>query len=120
MGLAQLGRFLRSYEQGERIVHQGDEATEFFILVEGVVGVYRDDARVAKVCEPGSYLGEMAAILERPRTATMRCETPVQCYALPIGGFEKLIASNPDIATKLVVSLATRLDRLMGKLGSFE
>ena len=120
MGLAQLGRFLRSYEQGEHIVRQGDEATEFFILVEGIIGIYRDEAKVAQVSEPGAYVGGMAAILERPRTATMRCETPVHCYALPIDGFEKLIVSNPQIATKLVSSLATRLDRLMGKLGSFE
>jgi len=120
MGLAQLSRFLRSYCEGDNIVEQGDESTEFFILVEGIVGIYRDDVKVAQVSEPGEYLGEMAAILNRPRSATARCESPVKCYALPISSFETLIISNPQIATKLAQTLAKRLDKLMARLGSFE
>ncbi len=120
MGMAQLSRYLRSYREGDNIVAQGDESTEFFILVEGIVGIYRDDTKVALVSEPGEYIGKIAAFLNKPRSATARCESPVQCYALPISSFETLIVSNPQIATKLAQTLAKRLEKLMGRLGAFE
>jgi len=112
MSLAQLGRFHRSYNVRQDIVKQGDEATEFFILIDGVIGIYIDGVKVADVKTPGAYVGEMAAILNKPRNATMRCESNVNCYALPIDAFSKLLEANPDVAAKLIHSLAERLDKM--------
>jgi len=105
-----LERFKRSYKQGDHLGDEGDEADAFFVLIEGEVGIYVGDKQVAVIKEPGSYFGEMAALLNQTRTATMICETNAAVYAMPIHGLENLIKSNPKMAIKLARMLAERLD----------
>jgi len=98
------------------ICQQGEEAHEFFILESGIIGIYCGDYKVAQIDEVGAYLGELGVLLKQKRNATMKCEAAATCYALPAMGLDKLLAADPDIAMKLINSLAQRLNETTRQL----
>lgn len=50
------------------------------------------DKRKPKVLGPGAYFGEVALLLDVPRTATVRTRTPVRAFRLDRDGFDGLLA----------------------------
>jgi len=65
---------IRKVKVGRNLVEQGDEATEMYLLLDGVLSVDVDDEIVAEL-GPGAVIGERA-ILEGRRTATLKAVTP--------------------------------------------
>jgi CRP-like cAMP-binding protein len=103
-------QYKQIFKAGELLCKQGNPADVFYILVEGIIGVYCDDQLINHVNDPGAYVGEMAALLGQPRNASLKAETPLSVYALPVTVLPKLLKTNPDIANKLMSTLARRLD----------
>ena len=68
----------RTYYAGDTIIHQGDEATEFFLLLQGTVEVIlRTDSgeqrKLSELSTRGAYFGEMGLLQENARRmATVR------------------------------------------------
>jgi CRP-like cAMP-binding protein/Zn-dependent protease len=75
---------------GEEIIRQGDPGDAFYGIGSGQVEVVRDGRRT-HVLGPGAYVGEVALLLDVPRTATVRTLTPVRAYRLERDGFDRLI-----------------------------
>lgn len=68
----------RSMEPGELLVREGDPGDTAYILLEGRCEVFvgeGEDERVLRVLGPGEVFGETAALLSRPRTASVRALT---------------------------------------------
>jgi CRP-like cAMP-binding protein len=84
-------------------------AYSFFILVEGAAEVQRRGRSVAKL-GPGDVFGEMALILRRPRTATVKLTEPTRLLAISAHHFRPLLISAPEIQFKLLEALAERLE----------
>jgi CRP/FNR family transcriptional regulator, cyclic AMP receptor protein len=116
--LAELGR--RELEEVSRLVdeidvaagkvlmRQGETGREFFVLVDGSVGIDRDGARV-RALGPGDFFGEIALLSEGPRTATATAETPTKLLVLGHREFHSLMSQYPSIQTSVLNCLATRL-----------
>jgi len=64
-------------EAGELLVRQGDPGEAIFLLLDGVLDVEVDGAKLAEV-GPGAILGERAVLEGGRRTATLRAVTPVK------------------------------------------
>jgi hypothetical protein len=79
-GGAELER--RTYEQGQAIVHEGDEGRELFLLLDGIVDVEVNGEEVAEI-GPGALLGELALLEGGKRTATLWATTPVRVVVVP-------------------------------------
>lgn len=62
---------------GETLVNQGDPGDSLFLLLDGVLDVEVDGAKLAEV-GPGAILGERAVLEGGRRTATLRAVTPVK------------------------------------------
>jgi CRP-like cAMP-binding protein len=75
---------------GEAVVRQGEPGDAFYAVASGQVEVVEDD-RMVNVLGPGSYFGEVALLLDVPRTATVRARTPVRAYRLERAGFDRLV-----------------------------
>ncbi len=57
------------------MVRQGEPGTEVFLVLDGVIGVELDGARLAEY-GPGAMLGERAALEGGVRTSTLVAVTP--------------------------------------------
>ncbi len=99
---------MKLVKQGEVLAREGDEDNVIFILVKGVLGVYKGELEIARFCEKGTIVGEMSAILETPRTATIIALE--DSYIAQIAGrLEQLIKQFPDVTKNVLVNLAERL-----------
>jgi CRP-like cAMP-binding protein/Zn-dependent protease len=75
---------------GELIVEQGEVGDAFYAIRSGQADVYEDEAFV-RTLGPGSYFGEIALLLDVPRTASVVAKTGVRAYRLERDGFDRLV-----------------------------
>lgn len=101
---------------GKTILEQGEEGSGFFVLKSGTLEVYKDDILLAVIMYPGTIFGEMGDILGRPRTCTVKAKNPAKIAYYAYDSLDALVRSNPEIAVKLIRTLASRLDRTTQKL----
>ena len=58
---------------------------------------------------PGDFVGEIALLTDRPRTARVRARTAVRCWALGRKDFARLLEDHPRIAVRMLPALADKL-----------
>jgi putative peptide zinc metalloprotease protein len=80
-----------TFPPGHTVVAQGEPGDAFYALRSGQVEV-KENRKKPKVLGPGSYFGEVALLLDVPRTATVRTRTPVRAFRLDRDGFDRLLA----------------------------
>jgi CRP/FNR family cyclic AMP-dependent transcriptional regulator len=96
---------------GEVLTTEGQPGSEFFIVLEGEVEVRQGD-RVIATRQTGDYVGEIASLDERPRTATVVATTAVSVEVLSRGEFMSLLAEVPELSGQIVATMARRLSDL--------
>ena len=101
---------------GETIVEQGEEGSGFFVLRKGTLEVYKDDVLLAVLMYPGTVFGEMGDILCRARTCSVKAKNPSQISYYSFGSLDELVRDEPEVAAKIIKTLANRLDRTTQKL----
>jgi CRP-like cAMP-binding protein len=93
---------------GEAIVRQGEVGDAFFAIGSGQVEVIENSSR-ARTLGSGDHFGEIALLLDIPRTATVRAITPVKVFRLDRDGFDKVVR---DSFRKGTLNPAIALDRV--------
>lgn len=99
---------MRLYRKGEVIASEGDKAKCFYVIVDGNVGVFKNNKKIIEYTKPGVVVGELSRILNRPRTATLIALEDSNLLAIE-GEIEDIIKLYPDISKKLIKTLAERL-----------
>jgi putative iron-dependent peroxidase len=107
--VAELAAEVRAAD-GDVLVRQGEPGDEFFVVVEGNVIVERDGRRVARL-GPGDFLGEIALIDGRPRTATARADGEARLLVLDHRRFDALLDGIPGVGRQVARVLVDRLRR---------
>ncbi len=59
---------------GSRVCKDGDLSTDLYVVVEGKVGIYKENKKVIDINE-GSLFGEGGFLLGRPRNGSAYCQT---------------------------------------------
>lgn len=93
---------LRTYNDGQHIISQGETGRDFFVVVSGRVRVYVRGANgeasplgnQVAVLSAGDYFGERALILREPRASTCVANGCVSCWTLDRDSFQEAIAGN--------------------------
>lgn len=95
-------------KQGQTVMKEGDKGRGFYILHRGVVEVFKDKVKITEFSVPETIFGEMSEITNEPRTATIiaKTECEITYYNATI---DELVRQNPEIAKKLIFTLAMRL-----------
>ena len=93
---------------GQVLTTEGQQGYEFFIVLEGEVEVRQGD-RVIATRRPGDYVGEIALLDRRPRTATVVATTPVSVEVLSRSEFVSLLAEVPELSEQVMATMAQRL-----------
>jgi CRP/FNR family transcriptional regulator, cyclic AMP receptor protein len=96
---------------GQVLTREGEQGSEFFIVLEGEVEVRRGD-RVIATRRPGDYVGEIALLDKRPRTASVVATTPVSVEVLSRREFVSLLAEAPELSEQIMATMARRLAEL--------
>lgn len=90
------------FEDGEKIVVQGERGEDFFIIIEGNAAVYQQRSENEEPVEvgrlsPSDYFGEIALLLDRPRAATVIAKGPLKCVKLDRQRFERVLGPVSEI-----------------------
>lgn len=95
--------------EGKELTREGDQGSEFFVVVEGRARVVvRDRGRITPL-GPGASFGELSLLDQGPRSATVEAETDMQLLVLNTRSFSSLLAEVPSVARKLLAAMAARL-----------
>jgi CRP-like cAMP-binding protein len=98
----------RLYKNDEIITKEGDLSFDWYVLVKGRVGVFKGDLKMNEFSERGVIFGELSGLLARPRTATMKALEDTEVMVVE-SSIDEVIRNHPDIANKILISLAERL-----------
>ncbi len=111
---------VRSFEDGEVVIQEGDRGDELFIVLEGHVKVTRGGATLTML-GPGEHVGEMALIRSVPRSATVTATGgPAELITIRRIDFFEILRKEHELAVKLLWQflgvLADRLDQTSSEL----
>jgi len=110
----------RSWQRNEVIFHEGDEGDTCYLIKDGAVILTREhqDGRTIALAElrAGGMFGELAMFRGETRSATAEAIEDTSAVALLAPDLQRQIKNNPDIASKLLASLAERVRRTTERL----
>ena len=96
---------------GDHLIKKGNVTQNMFVVLSGVLEV-RVDNRVVSVCESGDTVGEMAFLLESPRSADVFVAVDgTKVLSLSESNLKILSAEEPEIASKILLNLSKLLCR---------
>jgi CRP/FNR family cyclic AMP-dependent transcriptional regulator len=98
----------RRYAPGEAIAEEGEAGRTFIVIETGQVTVTVHGQTVGRL-GPGEAFGEMALIDKSARSATVKADTEVRGYQLPVWSFRPLVESHPEMVWALLEALAQRV-----------
>lgn len=95
---------------GDVLMRQGERGDEFFVVISGNVVIEREGQRLARL-GPGDFLGEIALIDQRPRTATATADGETYLLVLDHRHFEAVLDEFPGIGRQVARELVDRIRR---------
>ncbi|MGL6278679.1 MAG: MFS transporter [Gaiella sp.] len=95
---------------GEVVIRQGDVGDRWYAVADGVVSVTRDGQEVARL-ERGAGFGEIALMLDVPRTATVTAHTRCSLVALDKEAFLEAVTGHP----RSIEEVTREVDRRHGR-----
>jgi CRP-like cAMP-binding protein len=99
---------LVDFPAGQTLMTEGETGHEFFVIVDGEVGVTAGGQTLAKLGK-GSYVGELALLDPGPRTATVTALRDTSAVLLASREFYAAVDESPVLARKLLTGMAKRL-----------
>jgi predicted GNAT family N-acyltransferase len=95
---------------GDRVLKRGGAARNIFVVLAGILEVRSEDGRVVNVLRAGDAFGEMAFLLERPRSFDVDAVTDdTRILSLSDGAMRRMIAEDSTVAAKVLMNIARML-----------
>jgi CRP/FNR family transcriptional regulator, cyclic AMP receptor protein len=113
-GESAIDRHARDYPAGAVLFREGDTGDAMYVIQSGSVEIRRtvgDQDRVLAVLPAGEFLGEMALLNHRPRSATAVVREPSRLLVIDGRTFEAMLRGRVEIAVRMIRTLAGRLER---------
>lgn len=107
-----LQKFGRTFPKGAVLFREGELSKEMYVVRSGMVRItkkIRDEEKVLAVLGPGEFFGEMATLLDKPRSATAEVVEDSLLIVMDPQTFKAMMSGNVDIALKMLKKLAGRL-----------
>ncbi|HLY35466.1 MAG TPA: cyclic nucleotide-binding domain-containing protein [Candidatus Limnocylindria bacterium] len=110
--LEQLGTLADEIDvaDGRVLTREGETGHEFFVVLDGTVRVDVGSSVVATLGK-GDFLGEIALVDGKPRTATTRAVGATRLLVIGHREFHQLMDDFPTVKTSVLEALAERVRR---------
>jgi len=96
------------HQAGHEIVEEGGGSVGFHLILEGQATVSQG-TRTIRTLGPGDYFGEISVIDGKPRSATVKSDSPMRTLSLAAWKFQPLLDENPTLARKILLGLCQTL-----------
>nr|XP_056717493.1 cAMP-dependent protein kinase type II-alpha regulatory subunit [Euleptes europaea] len=114
----------KNFQDGERIIAQGDKAESFYIVESGEVKILiksktitnkdaNQEVEIAR-CQKGQYFGELALVTNKPRAASAYAVGEVKCLVMDVQAFERLLGPCMDIMKRNITHYEEQLVAMFG------
>jgi CRP-like cAMP-binding protein len=98
----------RTFKEGDTVVEEGSTGTSFFVIGSGTATVSVGGVEKATL-GPSDYFGEMAVMDDGTRSASIVAASDLKVAFLTPWEFRPFVEEHPELAWKLLCSLARRL-----------
>jgi CRP-like cAMP-binding protein len=95
-------------EPGTLVITEGAVEEHMYAVVRGRLRVHRGD-RTITVLGAGSTVGELAALVPEPRTASVTALEPTTLLRIDRGILEELLADRPALASGIIAALVAMI-----------
>jgi CRP-like cAMP-binding protein len=95
-------------EAGEPVVVEGAVEDHLFVIVDGLIRVHHGDRTLTEL-GPGATVGELAALVPEPRSASATAIEPTTLLRVDKPVLDELLADRPVLARGIITALVTRL-----------
>ncbi len=102
-----------TYRAGERLFEMGDEGDAAYVILEGAVDVLipTDTGEISvAVLEAKEIFGEMAVLLDQPRTTAIAANSDLKVLRLDRQAFFNMLNEFPDVAIEPIKIIGSRLE----------
>ncbi len=96
-----------SLKKGQVLFAEGSCQETMYIILSGKMEVYKRHKQIA-VRETGDFLGEMALVESKPRSAWVRALTDTEVLEIDKETFFKYFASNPKVVWEILKDVSAR------------
>ena len=105
-------RFIRSHEPGEVIFEEESTGREMFYILSGTVRILKKGLLLREMTA-GDYFGEMAMLIQAPRTAAAVASAPdTRLVVISQSNLETILRENPKIVVSFLKEMSARLRSL--------
>jgi membrane protein len=102
-------KYVKVFEVGEVVFKEGEVGREMYYILSGAATINKE-GKVLKVIGEGDYFGEIAMLLNTPRTATITVVEPdTRLVCISQDNFEILLRENPSIVLAILKEMSARL-----------
>ena len=98
----------RRLSRGERLIAEGEKASNFFIVIHGRFTVFSGDMPIAEIA-PGEPIGEMAFFSGDKRSASVYAARQSEVLILTREEYDRLVKDVPDLPVEIISTLAKRI-----------
>jgi len=115
-------KFGRMYPKGTYIFKQGDTGRDMYYILMGNVRVEKIAGQVKKALAemgPGDYFGEMAALIDTPRTASVQATEDSSVAVIDGNTFRNLLRESGEVSLFMLKEFSNRIRQtgtLLGEL----
>jgi CRP-like cAMP-binding protein len=92
---------LRSFDEGDIVVTEGEGGSSLFLIVDGKVKVFTRTETGSNVplaeLGPGDFFGEVSLLTGKPRTATITASTEVTAIELDRVNLDRIVDGHPEV-----------------------
>ena len=95
---------LVEHRPNKEVVEEGGGSVGFHLILEGDASVLQG-GKVRRQLGPGDYFGEISLLDGKPRSATIRADSPMRTLSISEWEFRPLLDNHPKLARKLLIGL---------------
>jgi len=87
---------IREYENGEAIIHEGDQDTWLYFLLSGKIRISKENLEIGVIDTKGEIFGEMRIVDTMHRSATVSAVGKTMCLAVDSSAKNRFSTQTPE------------------------